>query len=123
MKHFAPRKGVLAKAPSLPPSSWPNGSGVFTAPGIDGRRIEIGRVVPEDTAWRIWRRVGDDYLDMGTAATSLEAMQALPDPAEIAAVAQPAKPAAPRAEARAAARQEPGKRAKPRTAKKPARAR
>ncbi|MBX6746113.1 MAG: hypothetical protein IRY87_32855 [Acetobacteraceae bacterium] len=121
MKHLAPRKGALAKAPSLPPSSWPNGSGVFTAPGADGRRTEIGRVVPEDTAWRIWRRVGDDYLDMGTAPTSLAAMQALPDPAEIAATAKPAKPA-PRAAARAAARLKPGKRARPRTAK-PARAR
>lgn len=108
---------MLAKAPSLPPSSWPNGSGVFTAPGMDGRRTELGRIVPEETAWRIWRRVGDDYLDMGTAATSLEAMQALPDPAEVAAAAKPARPAAPRMAARASARPEPAKRAKPRPAK------
>jgi len=121
MRHFNPRKGALAKAPSLPPSSWPNGSGVFTAPGADGQRIELGRVVPEDTAWRIWRRVGDEYLDMGTAATSLEAMLALPDPVEKAA-AKPAKPAGSRIAARAAARQEPGKRPRPRPAR-PARAR
>jgi hypothetical protein len=95
MKHFGPKKGP-AGARVSPPGTWPNGSGVFSMPDGDAPRVELGRIVPEGTVLRAWRRVGDGYVDAGIAENSLGALMALPDPGAAPPRGAAARPTAPK---------------------------
>ena len=118
----ADRAGMrLPDAPA--DTAWPNGSGVFSMPGADQSRVELGRVVREGDAWRAWGRTPGGYVDMGACTSQVAGIAMLPEvpqappapgievPAKSAAPgrAKPAKTAKPRGQAsRAAGKTVPG---------------
>ncbi len=113
MKRTPPAKPRAALAPrGIAPEACPYGPGVFTRPDGEGRRIEIGRIVPEAGGWRALRLVDGAYVELGRADSALETMMLLPDPMEEVPAVAKAGAGRVRTQAMAAANPSPSRQAK-----------